>query len=217
MNGRGRALMGFVVLALIAIGALAGGGLWLWASRPNARSIAQLSGAGPATSPSGGVLGQFSPVDPPRPAPPLSFEARDGSPRSLADFRGRWVLVNLWATWCEPCVREMPSLDRLQEKMGRQLAVLAISEDRGATHVVDPFLEKLALKNLAIYLDPKGAVGQALGVRGLPTTVLIDGEGRILAQLEGEAKWDTEALQTKLEHLMRRGTSAAEANTTPSH
>ncbi len=202
MNGRERTLIGFVVLALVAIGAFVGGGLWVWASRPNAQSVAQLSGAGPATSPSGGVFGQFSPLDPPRPAPPLSFEARDGSPRSLTDFRGRWVLVNLWATWCEPCMREMPSLDRLQGKLGDRLTVLAVSEDRGGAHVVDPFIGKLAIKNLAIYLDPKSLTGQALGVRGLPTSVLIDGEGRIVGQLEGAAEWDSADMLAKLRHYL---------------
>ena len=137
------------------------------------------------------TLGEFTPLDPPRPAPEASFTGRDGTPHRLADFRGRFVLVNLWATWCAPCVREMPSLDRLQAKLGSGVVVLAISEDRGGAHAVEPFLEKLELKDLTIYLDPKSAVGEELEVGGLPTTFLIDDQGRVLGQLEGAAEWDS--------------------------
>jgi|SRR5579883_1102322 len=193
---RERTIIGLLVLALAALGAM---GLRFWASRQSAPSVTELSLHRPVESPSGGILGQFSPLDPPRPAPALTFEGRDGSPRSLSEFQGRWVLVNLWATWCGPCVREMPSLDRLQEKLGNRLTVLAISEDRGAAHVVDPFLEKLGIKNLAIYFDPKSTVGQALGIGGLPTSFLIDGEGSIIGRLEGPAEWDSVAIVSKLE------------------
>jgi thiol-disulfide isomerase/thioredoxin len=153
------------------------------------------------------TLGQFTPLDPPRPAPDARFTDRDGTPRRLADFRGRFVLVNLWATWCAPCVREMPSLDRLQAKLGSRLAVLAISEDRGGAHVVDPFLEKLGLKTLAIYLDPKSATGEALEVSGLPTTFLIDDQGRILGHLEGAAEWDSPKMVATIERYLQ-GTGA---------
>jgi thiol-disulfide isomerase/thioredoxin len=160
------------------------------------------SGNGGNGAPQEAALGQFTPLDPPRPAPALTFTGRDGTPRSLADFRGRWVLVNLWATWCAPCVREMPSLDRLQAALGTRLAIVAISEDRGAAPVVDPFLEKLGLKQLAIYLDPKGAAGQALKARGLPTSVLIDGEGRMVGMLEGAAEWDSPKMRATLERYL---------------
>jgi len=179
------------VLILVLSAAVLAAALAWWyrpAAAPPAM-IASEDNAAPAPK-----LGQFTPVDPPRPAPALSFAARDGTMRQLADFHGRPVLVNLWATWCGPCVREMPSLDRLQAKLGDRLTVLAISQDRGGAHVVDPFLEKLDLPTLAIFLDPMDTVGPALEVRGLPTTLLIDGEGRIVAQLEGAAEWDSAAM-----------------------
>jgi thiol-disulfide isomerase/thioredoxin len=150
------------------------------------------------------TLGQFTPLDPPRPAPDASFTERDGTPRRLADFRGHWLLVNLWATWCGPCVREMPSLDRLQAQLGNRLTVLAISEDRGGGHVVDPFLEKLSLDALAVYLDPKGGVSEALGVHGLPTSFLLDDQGRIRGSLEGAAPWDSPKMVATLERYLRQ-------------
>lgn len=151
------------------------------------------------------TLGQFTAVDPPRPAPGLSFTQRDGTPRRLADFRGHWVLVNLWATWCVPCVREMPSLDRLQAKLGQRLTVLAISEDRGGAHAVDPFLEKVGMSALAVYLDPDSGVQQSMGVRGLPTSFLIDGEGRVHGFIEGAAKWDSPKMLAMLERYLSPG------------
>jgi thiol-disulfide isomerase/thioredoxin len=160
------------------------------------------SDGGKDDTPRHATLGQFTPLNPPRPAPEASFTERDGTPRQLADFRGRFVLVNLWATWCAPCVREMPSLDRLQAKLGNRLSVLAVSEDRGGAHAVDPFLEKLDLKAIAIYLDPKSAVGEELEIGGLPTTFLIDGEGRVLGQLEGAAEWDSPKMVATIERYL---------------
>ena len=95
------------------------------------------------------VSGKFAWLEEPRPAPEIAFLTRDGRPRHLADFRGRFVLVNLWATWCGPCVGEMPSLDRAQQKFGDRLQILAISEDRGGGAVVRPFLEMHRVARLA--------------------------------------------------------------------
>jgi thiol-disulfide isomerase/thioredoxin len=190
----------FVLVILAAAGGLA----LLYQSRsPDRRDTASLASSAADTGSPAPALGQFTPLDPPRPAPELSFAAPDGSPARLADFRGHWLLVNLWATWCAPCVREMPSLDRLQATLGDRLAILAVSQDRGGAHVVGPFLEKLSLASLRIYLDPKSAVGQGLGARGLPTTFLLDGEGRVRAQLEGAAEWDSPELLATLERYLR--------------
>src|SRR5713101_7101826 len=104
---------------------------------------------------------------------------------------------------CVPCLREMPSLDRPQATVGDRLTILAVSQDRGGAPVVDPFLEQLRLASLRIYLDPKGALGEGLGTRGLPTTFLVDGEGRVRAQLEGAAEWDSPELLATLERYLR--------------
>ena len=136
-------------------------------------------------------LGEFVPSSPPFPAPAISLTDSAGHSFDLADLRGKVVLVNLWATWCEPCLREMPSLERLQSRLGERLAVLAVSEDRGGNKAVEPFIAKLGLKSVKIYIDPKSEVGHAFGARGLPTSFLIDREGKVLGRVEGAAEWDS--------------------------
>ena len=135
-------------------------------------------------------LGEFVPAAPLLPAPATSFVDLTGSEVSLAQFTGKIVLVNLWATWCEPCLREMPSLERLQSRLGGKIVVVAISEDRGGSKTVEPFIGKLGLKSVKIYLDPKSAMERAFKVQGLPTSFLIDREGRVLGRVEGAAEWD---------------------------
>jgi thiol-disulfide isomerase/thioredoxin len=199
-----------IVFVLVILAAVGGSAFLYFSHRADHRDAASLA-SNIADTGSSAALGQFTPLDPPRPAPALSFAARDGSPARLADFHGRWLLINLWATWCAPCVREMPSLDRLQTKLGGRLTVLAVSQDRGGEQVVGPFLDRLGLSSLRIYLDPKGTMGQGLGARGLPTTFLLDGEGQVRAQLEGAAEWDSAAMLATLEHYLGGADAASGA------
>jgi thiol-disulfide isomerase/thioredoxin len=149
------------------------------------------------------VIGKFTPVSPKLPAPALAYLGRDGAEKHLGDLRGHWVLVNLWATWCAPCVKEMPSLDRLQDKLGAGLTVVAISEDRKGAKSVDPFLaEKVTLKSLTVGLDPPGKITGALHVEGLPTSFLIDPQGDIVAKLEGATIWDEGPTLATLRRMM---------------
>ena len=108
------------------------------------------------------------------------------------------MLVNLWATWCVPCVEEMPSLDRLQAQLGDKLTIVAISEDRQGETVVAPFLDQHAIKHLAIFLDPKTAATNEFGAQGLPTSYLIARDGMIVGKEEGGAQWDSAAMIAKL-------------------
>jgi thiol-disulfide isomerase/thioredoxin len=147
-------------------------------------------------------LGEFIPVTPPPPAPAVSFADLDGNTVSLSDFAGKIILVNLWATWCEPCVREMPSLERMQARLGDKITVVAISEDRGGSKVVAPFVGKLGLKSVRTFLDPKSAVERAFEVQGLPTSFLIDRKGRVLGRVEGAAEWDSPKLLETLEPFL---------------
>jgi thiol-disulfide isomerase/thioredoxin len=134
----------------------------------------------------------FTLLDPPVPAPLDAFTDLAGGRVRLADFAGRVVVLNFWATWCAPCVREMPSLDRLQAELGDEgLAVVAVSLDRRGADVVAPFAERLGLKTLGLYLDPKGILSKAFGITGLPTTFLIDGDSRIVGAVQGAAEWDS--------------------------
>jgi thiol-disulfide isomerase/thioredoxin len=148
-------------------------------------------------------LGEFIPVTPPQPAPEVAFTDADGKPASFADFKGKPAVVNLWATWCRPCLEEMPSLDRLQARFAGRLAVAAVSEDRGGAQLVNPFVAGLKLKDLTIYLDPKSDLGHAFQVRGLPTSIVIDAAGRVVGRVEGEAEWDAAEMLAVLEPLLK--------------
>jgi thiol-disulfide isomerase/thioredoxin len=152
----------------------------------------------PASSATGQNLGQFTALPTRLPAPALAFETRDGTQKQLADFKGKLVLVNLWATWCAPCVEEMPALDRLQAQLGDKLTILAISEDRQGEAIVAPFLAEHAIKHLAIFLDPKSAATSEFGAQGLPTSYLIARDGSIVGKEEGGAKWDSPEMIAKL-------------------
>ena len=147
-----------------------------------------------ASSPERSRLGEFIPASPPAQAPAVSFVDLAGNTVSLAEFAGKFVLVNLWATWCEPCLREMPSLERMQSRLGDKITVVAISEDRGGNKTVEPFIDKLGLKSFKTYLDPKSDAGRAFRVEGLPTSFLIDREGRVLGRVDGAAEWDSPKL-----------------------
>ncbi|SOB80122.1 Thiol-disulfide isomerase or thioredoxin [Sphingomonas guangdongensis] len=120
-------------------------------------------------------------------APDHPFADAGGKTRRLADFRGRPVLVNLWATWCAPCIRELPTLDRLAARDGARLHVLAISQDMDAAKVA-PFVAARGLKSLATYTDPKMAWTPAVTAT-LPTTILYDSAGREAFRVVGELDW----------------------------
>ena len=133
-------------------------------------------------------------VSPPRPMPELHFVDDDGHPMTLRDFQDRAVLLNLWATWCVPCRQEMPSLDRLQAKLGGpRFHVLAVSIDKQGAAVVQPFYRELGLRSLAIYLDPSGKAPPVLGIEGVPATLLIDTDGREIGRKLGALEWDSPA------------------------
>ncbi|MBV8494836.1 MAG: TlpA family protein disulfide reductase [Alphaproteobacteria bacterium] len=146
--------------------------------------------------------GEFIPASPPQPAPEVSFTDLSGNGVALADFKGKVVLLNLWATWCQPCLKEMPSLEKLQASRDDKLTVAAVSEDRGGKDVVEPFIDKHGLDKLKIYLDPKSAVGHAFSARGLPTTLVIDAEGRVVGRVEGAAEWDSDKMTAVLQPFL---------------
>ena len=160
----------------------------------------------------GVALGQFSPAAPPLPAPEVAFTDIKGNPAGFAGLRGKPVVVNLWATWCQPCLREMPSLERLQEKLAGKLTVAAISQDRGGEKAVTPYLAKLGLDKVRIYLDPKSEVGKAFGVRGLPTSIVLDAEGREVGRVEGAAEWDSATMLAVLDPLVTAAAAVPAAN-----
>jgi thiol-disulfide isomerase/thioredoxin len=151
------------------------------------------------------LLGKFTALSAPRPAPDFHFTLRGGVKATLAKYRGHWLLVNLWATWCAPCIHEMPSLDRMSARLGDKLDIIAIAEDRSGAKVVDPFVQVLGIKRLPIGYDPSGKAAAALEVAGLPDSFLIDPQGRIVAKLEGAADWDASRTISALDQLMSKG------------
>jgi thiol-disulfide isomerase/thioredoxin len=126
-----------------------------------------------------------------KPAPPLEFLGKDGEKLTLENFRGRVVVLNLWATWCAPCLEEMPTLDHLQQQLEHLgVTVIALSLDRGGPKAVRDYYDQNDIKNLAVYVDPTMKAQSELNVIGLPTTILIDREGRERGRLVGPAAWD---------------------------
>ncbi len=140
------------------------------------------------------------------PAAPIGeagFQDADGKAISLADFLGKGVVLNLWATWCVPCVAEMPALDALAMRLaGQDIVILPLSSDRGGTKVVQRFYASHDIAHLGTWIDPFGKAAKALGARGLPTTVLIDRTGREMARLEGGADWATEEAVAAVRRLV---------------
>lgn len=121
-------------------------------------------------------------------APDLSFTAPDGSPTTLAAFRGRPLLVNLWATWCAPCIAEMPTLDTLAERQGDRLRVLTISQDLDGAAKVPAFIKQKGYRRLEAFLDPKLALSTHYQA-SLPATILYDADGRELWRMQGGMDW----------------------------
>ncbi len=178
-----------LVLAAVAVAAVAAIGLGVatlvGAMRPAPRPS--------ATAPDAAAVeeGALAFLAVPRPLPPLVFRDGSGRPLTLADFRGRTVLLNLWATWCVPCRKEMPTLDRLEARLGGgDFQVVALSIDRAGPAAVKAFLKTLGLSALGVYDDASGKAAGSLGVVGIPTTLLVGRDGRELGRKVGPAAWD---------------------------
>jgi thiol-disulfide isomerase/thioredoxin len=129
--------------------------------------------------------------DAPAPVSEAAFFSPGGQEHTLSDYRGKIVVVNFWATWCAPCRKEMPSLDRLQAELGGDdFAVVTLATGRNKLPAIEAFLSEGGLTNLPILLDPKSAVARDMDVLGLPATVILNRNGQEIARLVGEAEWD---------------------------
>ncbi|MBC7131900.1 MAG: TlpA family protein disulfide reductase [Roseovarius sp.] len=132
--------------------------------------------------------------DTPRPVPLTEFERADGTPGTLADYRGQHVVLNFWATWCAPCRAEMPTLARLQTEMGGgAFSVVTIATGRNPPPAMKKFFDDIGITNLPLHRDPRSALAREMGVLGLPVTVILDPEGNEIARLTGDADWDSES------------------------
>lgn len=127
----------------------------------------------------------------PEDLPEINFTDGDGKAMSAKDWQGRVVLLNLWATWCAPCRKEMPALDRLQAEMGSdKFEVVALSVDRGGIEASKRFLDQVKVEKLKVYVDPTARASSNLKAVGLPTTLLIK-NGKEIGRLVGPAEWDS--------------------------
>ena len=158
----------------------------------------QYSSATPVGSVRAGKKFSFTEMDTPKPVPVLKFVDGAGRELTLKSFEGQTVLLNIWATWCIPCQEEMPSLDRLQAKLGSvDFRVVPLSIDREGLPAVKAFYEELGLQSLGIYVDQTGKASRLLSAVGIPTTLLVDREGREIGRTVGPAEWDSnEVIQT---------------------
>lgn len=138
-----------------------------------------------------GEMADFTFAFPPRGAPTEQFTGPDGKPQSLQDFRGKTVLVNFWATWCAPCLEELPSLDALQQEMGgKDFEVVAIAADPRGPKAAQTFLDRLGVSHLTVRTDASLSLAMAVGgVDALPVSVLYDAKGNEIGRLTGGADW----------------------------
>lgn len=183
-----RLALGLALAAVLALG--------LWSL--NWRSAEKESAPAPSAA---GAVFRVHPA--PLEVPDIAFEHGAGGRRALADFRGRHVLVNIWATWCAPCREEMPALSRLQQKLGGpQFHVLALSIDSGGADAVKRFYREVGVDTLEVYVDRSLQATSALRVVGVPTTLLLDREGREIARHVGPAQWDGAPAVESIRRLM---------------
>ncbi len=131
------------------------------------------------------------------------LDATDGE-HSLADYKGKWVVLNFWATWCAPCRREMPSLDRLQAAMP-EIAVVPVATGRNAVPGIERFFAEAGVTGLPILRDPTSTLARGMGVMGLPVTVILNPEGQEVARLIGDAEWDSASAKAILAALATGG------------
>jgi thiol-disulfide isomerase/thioredoxin len=132
------------------------------------------------------LLARPKPLD----LPDFTFTDGSGATKSLADWRGKIVLLNIWATWCVPCRDEMPALDRLETELGgKDFEVVAVNIDKGGPDKARAFLQETGAAHLALYTDPSGKLFAALKAVGMPTTLIIDRNGKEIGRLVGPADW----------------------------
>jgi thiol-disulfide isomerase/thioredoxin len=187
-------VVGFILLLGVV------GGLYRLAHEPAIRSspnVASIASYSKESSP-------FSLLEMPRQLPMLRFANGSGAALTLADFHGKVVLFNVWATWCVPCRKEMPTLDRLQAKLGGDgFEVVALSVDQDGAGAVRAFHKQIGIQRLGIYVDTSGYVVRDLNLIGVPTTLLIDRDGRELARAVGPAEWDSPEIVSLIKRVVR--------------
>ncbi len=179
-----RAALGTIVAGTVATG--------LWLRKPaQPATLTPNTGPQPETPPLRDIAAMQT-LATPHTLPPFTWQDAAGGAHTLAELAGRGVVLNFWATWCAPCVAELPSLAKFAQAAAADgIAVLALSVDRGGAATVTRYFAAHGIGGLAVLLDPMSVAAQALGMRGVPTTLVVDREGRERARLEGATDWST--------------------------
>ena len=201
MSGKSNiATIGLIVVALLAAAAL------YIELKPRGSS----SAAGPQLV---GQMKYFAPAKTLLARPDITWNDAGGRNITLADFEGKTILLNFWATWCAPCIRELPSLNRLQKKLGSdKFAVIALNIDRSGKPAAVPMAKRLKLDALELYLDPSLESSQTLGVQAMPTTYLFDRNGNVLGVFRGAAEWDSQESIDLINYFVERPDYAQSLN-----
>ncbi len=132
--------------------------------------------------------------------------ADEAGTATLADYRGKVLLVNFWATWCAPCRKEMPALSELQAELGGEhFEVLTIATGRNSPEGITKFFSEIGVDNLPRHQDPKQALASQMGIFGLPISVILDAEGREIARLRGDADWASDSAKAVIKALLPQG------------
>lgn len=140
----------------------------------------------------------------PQPLPEVGLVGMDDAPRALSEFRGKWVVLNFWATWCPPCRKEMPGLGALQTELGGdRFEVVTVASGRNAVPAIEEFFAEAGVAHLTALRDPKGELSRAMGVLGLPVTVILNPEGQEVGRLIGDAEWNAPEARAVLSALMQ--------------
>ena len=155
------------------------------------------------SEPSDGTVMSLRAVDPPRPVPDFVLENGTDRRVSLSDFKGRVVVLNLWATWCPPCIRELPALERLQRSFPESsLTVIALSVDRSGYAISNSFFDKLGIEDLTLLADPEQRVGAFFPVDVLPATFILNRDLHVISYLRSYAAWDAPEALALFQYLV---------------
>jgi thiol-disulfide isomerase/thioredoxin len=134
-------------------------------------------------------------------APDIVFTDKSGKILHLKDFKGKTVILSFWATWCAPCLLELPTMDRLQARMGNSISILPVALEPNGSAMVERFFSKADIKHLPIYIDSGHQAQSVYHIRALPMTVVIDPAGMLVGKIEGAMDWDKPEIQKYLENL----------------
>jgi thiol-disulfide isomerase/thioredoxin len=133
----------------------------------------------------------------------VAFTHENGSEMTLSDYKGQFLVLNFWATWCAPCRKEMPHLSALQSQMGGEaMQVVTVATGRNARPAMERFLAEINVDNLPLHTDPRQALARSMGVLGLPATIILAPDGREIARMQGEADWSSDSALAIMQALI---------------